>query len=101
MRQFDAPKKSRKKTGGNHKSDGLAGVLDELEDELEDDSESDEGDGDEECEEVEEIDGIEELLGGCEGMTPDEIQELDDSVKPVRLVLTKVSQLLHKYDLTQ
>ena len=30
-----------------------------------------------------------------------ETRELDNSVKPVRLVLTKVSQLLHKYDLTQ
>jgi len=93
MRQFDAPKKSRKKAGGN----GLAEALDELENELDDDSDNDEGDRDEEREErdeEEEGEVIEEVdeLDGCEEMTLGEIQELDESVKPVRLVLTKVSQ---------
>ena len=85
MRQFDTPTKSRKKAG----FDGLAEAMDELRDELEEDSENGEGDRDEEREErEEEVDGREE-------MTQEEIQELDESVKPVRLVLTKVSQLLN------
>jgi hypothetical protein len=93
MRQFDASKKSRNGRGSDHKSDSLAEVLDDTDDDLDDDSENDEGDRDEEHEEAGEegIEVIDELLDGREGMSQDEIGAFDESIKPVRLVLTKVS----------
>jgi hypothetical protein len=90
MRQFDGPKKS-KRTGEDALDLGWAfeGLEEELEDEdeIDEDNESEGGE-----EDVEEIEGLEELLSGREGMTAEEIETLEASVKPVRLVLTKVSQ---------
>lgn len=97
MRQFDSPKsKKRGQTQGNDWDD-LEGLFDGLDNELEDDELKDNDEDESEDQEVgeeelEEIDGLEELLNGLEGMTAEQIRELEDSVKPVRLVLTKVSQ---------
>jgi hypothetical protein len=77
MKQFDAPKK-KKKTGGDtdeieedDDSDVLAAALDELEDELED-----------------EDSGWEYDMRG--DMTNEDVEKLEENVKPVRRVLSKV-----------
>jgi len=77
MKQFDAPKK-KKKTGGDtdeieedDDSDVLAAALDELEDELEDEDSGWEYDM-------------------CGDMTNEDVEKLEENVKPVRHVLSKV-----------
>lgn len=92
MRQFDAPKTSTTSArsdwdeGGGNLADALADLERELEDE--DDVEmGDVGDG-------EGIDG-EDLPDGREGMSEEEIKELEESVKPVRRILTKVCHTHH------
>ena len=64
-----------------------------MEEELEDENEINEDNESEGGEEdIEEIEGLEELLSGREGMTAEEIEMLEASMKPGCLVLTKVSQ---------
>lgn len=75
MRQFDDPNKAK---GGDDIGD-LADALAELDDNLEKDKESEDGIDDERAPD------------GREGMTDAEIEELEESVKPVRRVLTKAS----------
>jgi len=77
MKQFDEPKK--KKTGETEDSDeevdDLAAALDDLEEELEDD-------------ENEQMDWENDMRAD---MTAEEVKELEESIKPVRRVLSKVS----------
>ena len=95
MKQFDSPK-SRKgakpdrdvaSESDDEEFEDLAAALDELEDELEDEGEMEVG--------LEKMDDkvIEEMLDERKGMTAKEIRALERSVKPVRLVLTKVCRL--------
>jgi hypothetical protein len=77
MRQFDEPKKKSGETEDMEvdESDGLAAALDDLEEELEDDeNERNSWDYDMRI-----------------GMTDEDVEELEESVKPVRRVLGKVS----------
>jgi hypothetical protein len=87
MKQFDTPKKKKKATNGEDVEMALDG-LDDL-------SVESNGDGNDGEEPEEELDGKdddgEEVPDGREGMSAAEIQVLDESVKPVRHVLTKVS----------
>jgi hypothetical protein len=88
MRQFDAPKK-RQNRSSEDETDNMELALKELAEELEGlEDENDEN----ECEEGGETENEEndELFDGREGMTDDEIHELDVKVRPVRLVLAKV-----------
>ena len=91
MCQFDAPKGKKKKVGQEDLDSGFD-ALNALADELE----SDDTDGDvSDVEEVEEIAEIEEgPFNGREGMTADEISELERNVKPVQHVLVKVRKQL-------
>lgn len=86
MKQFDVPKKFQ---GEN--SD-IEAEINDLEDELErlDDDQGE--DEDREMNNGEDVDEEEEL-DGHEQMTEDEIDELQQSVKPVRHVLARVSLL--------
>jgi Skp family chaperone for outer membrane proteins len=90
LRQFEAPKaKGRDAIGDAMKE--LAAVADELEDDGNETS-ADEEDGEEEEEDAAEgddDDGPDER----DGMSQDELAELEESVKPIRLVLTKVFKL--------
>jgi hypothetical protein len=80
MRQFDGPKK-KKNTSGFDELNALADQLDSGQE-----ATDDEGDvGDAEDEEIE--DGA---FDEREGMTEDEIKELESSVQPVQRVLVKV-----------
>jgi hypothetical protein len=88
MKQFDAPKTS-KQSGDNVELNHLANALDALKDELENNS-GDTNDDDQMVENGDE--DSEDMADGHEGMTALEIEELERSVKPVRRVLTKVSQ---------
>lgn len=91
MLQFDAPKGKKKKVGQEDLDSGFD-ALNVLADELK----SDDMDGDmSDVEKVEEIAKIkEELFNGREGMTADEISELERNVKPVQRVLVKVRKQL-------
>lgn len=95
MKQFDAPKKAKQK-GKNSELDIEAELeLDDLEDGLEgldsdqDEENKDRGKNDGHDEDVDD----EEVVDGLEGLTDAEIDELEQSVKPVRHVLAKVSLL--------
>lgn len=82
MRQFDDPKKSKRDAQDGDNVDDLADALAELDDELEnDEGRADEAEGEETAEWIPD---------GREDMTEAEIRELEESVKPVRRVLTKV-----------
>jgi len=88
MKQFDAPKKNEQEADGWDKA---FDALDALADELESDSEFNEA-NDEESEPEENEDGeIEEgTFDGRDGMTAEEIRDLERTVKPVQRVLVKV-----------
>jgi hypothetical protein len=78
MRQFDGPKKKKNSSGFD--------ALNTLADELESGEDTDEDDvGDAEDEEIEEG-----AFDERDGMTADEIRELERSVQPVQRVLVKV-----------
>jgi TATA-binding protein-associated factor Taf7 len=81
MRQFDGPKKKKNSSG----FDALNALAEELESGQED-TDHDEGDfGDAGDEEIEEG-----AFDERDGMTADEIRELERSVQPVQRVLVKV-----------
>lgn len=84
MRQFDDPKKSKKggSAGEGENVDDLVDALADLGDDLEDNEGMDN--------EAEEEDTAGWIPDGREDMTEAEVQELEESVKPVRRVLTKV-----------
>lgn len=87
LKQFDSPKQN-----------GLESVLDTLEDELE--SEADDSDGGDESMDVDWAAGDadnndNEMVDGRSEMTEEEIKVLEETVKPVRVVLMKVVKLLH------
>jgi len=97
LRQFEAPKSK----GGNILDDAareLAAIFDDLEDDdMELDGADNEGnkDGGEGNDDVDDnvVDDEEDaLLDERDGMTEEELATLEKSVKPVRLVLTKVCQ---------
>jgi hypothetical protein len=75
MKQFDAPKKKAddEMDDSDEGVDDLAAVLDELEGELEDENE-----------------GVDWEYDMRANMTREDIEALEESVKPVRSVLTKV-----------
>lgn len=75
MRQFDAPKKKRNEAGDdtdNDLADDLAAALDDLEEELEDE------------------DGRDWEYDMRADMTNEDVEELEENVRPVRRVLSKV-----------
>lgn len=94
MRQFDAPKKAKTKRISNEEDlDDLTwDSTNDLEtDELE--SDSDDEDNEEDLQLEEEIAGEDDDVANEDGrdeMTMAEIEQLEESVKPVRRVLTKV-----------
>jgi hypothetical protein len=95
MKQFDSPKSKKgakpdcdvANVSDNKDFADLAAALDELEDELEDEGEMEVGHNDEEIEKM--LDEDDEQ----KGMTAKEIRDLERSVKPVQLILTKVCRL--------
>ena len=89
MKQFDAPKKPEQR-GENSEGD-IEAELEPNHDDLEDGLGGLDDDQDEE--EVRGRNDGEEELNRHERMTEDEINELEQSVKPVRHVLAKVSLL--------
>jgi len=103
--QFEAPKSK----GGKVLDDAareLATIFDELEDDeedLNDDAESDGGsngdssEGDEDVDDDVVDDDDDGLLDERDGMSEEKLASLEKSVKPVRLVLTKVRQ--HQFKL--
>jgi len=94
LRQFEAPKSK-----GNVLDDAareLAGVFDDLDD-LDDNDVASNGGGNEDDEEGDVDDDVldddeDGLPDERDGMSEEELARLEKSVKPVRLVLTKVSQ---------
>jgi len=87
LRQFEAPKaKGRDAIGDAMKE--LAAIADELEDDgNETPADKEDGDDDDDdADEGDDDDGPDEQ----DGMSQDELAELEKSVKPIRLVLTKV-----------
>ena len=79
MKQFDAPKKKNSKetdSETDEEGDELAGALDELEEELEDYGKQIEDDWENDMR---------------ADMTSEEVKKLEDGVKPVRCVLSKVN----------
>jgi hypothetical protein len=92
MRQFDIPKKQE---NCETDLDGLTAALDDLEGELEDEPEAKEASEikgkREQSSDTEEDVGLDELLNGREGLTAAEVEALEASIRPVRLVLSKVS----------
>ena len=85
MKQFDAPKKNQQKgkVFGLNIEDELEGLEDEPKDSNDEEISNEGTDG----EDVDEG----EVLDGHDDMTQEDIDELDESVKPVRTVLTKAS----------
>jgi len=97
LRQFEAPKSK----GGKVLDDAareLAAVLDDLEGFDDDDvasnggGDEDDGEGNEDVDDDVVDDDEEGLLDERDGMSEEELATLEKSVKPVQLVLTKVSQ---------
>jgi hypothetical protein len=89
MKQFDEPKKRNRdneKDDENGNAAEIELVLQELAEEIEDFEDENE------CEEEDRRDGHEENgeSDGREGMSDEQIHELDENVRPVRLVLAKV-----------
>lgn len=95
LRQFEAPKGKGEKAIGDAARE-LAAVFDELDNAESSESggneagDSDEGNDDEDDDAVD--DDEDGLPDERKGMEEEELASLDDSVKPIRLVLTKVSQ---------
>lgn len=88
MKQFDTPKKGKQKDDGWDKA---FDALNNLADELDKDSDSDEASND--VHEAEENDNGEIEEGAFdprEGMTAEEVRDLETTVKPVQCVLVKV-----------
>jgi hypothetical protein len=89
LRQFEAPKKGKAIDGKE-----LAAVVDEIDDDNEGASDSGTIEGGDDCDDVDD-----EVVDDDEDGLPDELEELSEeelsrvkeSVKPIRLVLTKVS----------
>ena len=90
MRQFDTKKQKTKKR--TDEIDSMVSALNQLDDELED-SDLEMDDLNSEDENGEELGGAESESDGREEMTIEEIKALEESVKPVRLVLHKASDL--------
>ena len=91
LRQFEAPKTK----GGDVLDDAakeLAAIFDDLEDEDEDgpSNTNDAGDDSGESDDYEDDDD-DGLVDERGGMSEEELASLEESVKPIRLVLTKVS----------
>ena len=102
LRQFEAPKSK----GGKVLDDAareLATIFDALEDDEEDlneldgGSNGDSGEGDEDVDDDVVDDDDDGLLDERDGMSEEELASLEKSMKPVRLVLTKVCQ--HQFKL--
>jgi hypothetical protein len=98
LRQFEAPKGKGDKAMGDAARE-LAAVFDELNDEHEaagsesDGNEGNNAGGEENDDNDDEVDDDEDGLPDERvGMEEEELASLDDSVKPIRLVLTKVSR---------
>ena len=91
MKQFDAPKKKKTTRNGGEgegpdEEDVEIGLLSEVESEIDGDNGEEGLDGGD--------DDSEEVPDGREGMNAAEVRVLEESVKPVRHVLTKVSHHL-------
>jgi hypothetical protein len=86
MKQFDAPKKKKSYDEYDNPSDDEMGFLTAVLEELDDELEGDGGDGD-----GNENDGWEPDMRA--DMTEEEVEKLEECVRPVRRVLMKVSLL--------
>lgn len=100
LRQFEAPKEKGSKAIGDTARE-LAAVFDELDDEHDLEAEDSEsggneggvgGDDDEDDNMLVDDDDEDGLPDEQVGMSQEELTSLEDSVKPIRLVLTKVSK---------
>jgi len=90
LRQFEAPKAK----GGDVLDDAakeLAAIFDDLEDEDEDGLSNTNDAGDDSGESDDDDDDDDGLVDERGGMSEEELASLEESVKPIRLVLTKVS----------
>ena len=101
LRQFEALKKGKSVDDAAAKE--LAAVVDEIsldkDEEASDDGSDDDGD---ECDDVDDdvVDDDEEGVQDDE-LSEDELMSIKENVKPIRLVLTKVSQFnIHKHHST-
>jgi len=86
MKQFDIPKKNK---GQDKDWDKAFDALDALADELESESNQNEANNEENENEDEDIE--EGAFDGQEGMTAEEVKNLEKMVKPAQRVLVKVS----------
>lgn len=87
MRQFDAPKKDKRQDLG---WDEAFNALDALADELESDSDKNEANNEETENKEGELEIEEGTFDGREGMTAEEVWDLEKTVEPVQRVLVKV-----------
>ena len=94
LRQFEVQKKTGRNKNLEDENDALAALAQELEVEdggdLPPDDQEGEAEGDDGDDEVED-DDEDGLVDECDGMSEEEVTELEDSIVPVRLMLTKVT----------
>jgi hypothetical protein len=94
LRQFEAPKGKDSKKAVDDAAKELAVIFDEMDDDV-DKSEDSEGGDDVDDDDDDVVDDDEDgLLDERDEMSENELSSLEDSVKPIRLVLTKVSNLI-------
>jgi hypothetical protein len=94
LRQFEGPKKGKGKVAGDAAKE-LAGVVDEMDVDNDEASDSGSNEGGNECDDDgddDDDDDDEDELPEEDEMSVEEMCSLKESVKPIRLVLTKVSQ---------
>jgi hypothetical protein len=91
MRQFNALKKKKERDNG---WDEAFDALDALANELENNTKNEENDANNKEREVEDGEVEKGTFNGQEGMTAEEVQDLEKTVKPVQRVLVKVWCLL-------
>jgi hypothetical protein len=94
LRQFEGPKKGKV---ADDAAKELADVVDEMDvdKDKEEDSDSGSNEGGNECDDGDDDDDDDDedgLQEGVDEMSMEEMSSLKESVKPIRLVLTKVSQ---------
>ena len=94
LRQFEGPKK-------NSVVKALAAVVDEIDDDNDKDSDGGVNEGGDDCDDVDDEvddDDDEDLPNELDDLTEKEVLSVKESVKPIQLVLTKVSQFnKHKH----
>lgn len=95
LRQFEGPKKERAAKELAAVAKELGAVVDEIDGDNDDGSDSGTNEGGDECEDVDDEvvdDDDDELPDELDELSEEEVLSIKESVKPLRLVLTKVSQ---------